>query len=185
MQPKLSLLTEDLIQRILDEAFQLMLKPGIKVQNAEARELLKSAGALVNEETFVTQIPEQLVRKALKTVPHQFHLYDYDGNPKVQYGGEAVHFDPGSSGVAILDPDTLEHRDARTPDLIRVLKVAEQIAQYDAQSTAIVCTARRAPRPPPGTPSFLIRPRRPGARPPAPRRSSGTPRRCGRSRAGG
>ena len=29
---------------------------------------------------------------------------------------------------------------AQTPDLIRVLKVAEQISQYDAQSTAIVCT---------------------------------------------
>ena len=140
MQPKLSLLTDDLIQRILGEAFQLMLKPGIKVQNAEARELLKSAGATVDEETLVAQIPERLVRKALETVPRQFHLYDYDGNPSVQYGGEAVHFDPGSSGVAILDPDTLEHRDAQTPDLIRVLKVAEQIPQYDAQSTAIVCT---------------------------------------------
>jgi trimethylamine--corrinoid protein Co-methyltransferase len=140
MQPKLSLLTEDLIQRILEEAFQLMLKPGIKVQNAEARELLRSAGVPVDEETLVARIPEQVVRKALETVPHQFHLYDYEGNPRVQYGGEAVHFDPGSSGIAILDPDTLEHRDAQTPDLIRVLKVAEQIPQYDAQSTAIVCT---------------------------------------------
>jgi len=140
MQPKLSLLTDDLIQRILAEAFQLMQKPGIKVQNPEARELLKAAGVLVDEETFVARIPEQLVGKALETVPHQFHLYDYDGNPAVQYGGEAVHFDPGSSGVAIFDPETLEHRDAQTPDLIRVLKVAEQIPQYDAQSTAIVCT---------------------------------------------
>src|SRR5512145_3155706 len=140
MQPKLPLLTEELIQRILDEAFQLMLKPGIKVQNEEARGLLKAAGATVDEETLVVHIPEPLVRKALETVPRQFHLYDYDGNPKVQYGGEAVHFDPGSSGVAILDPDTLEHRDAQTPDLIRVLKVTEQIPQYDAQSTAVVCT---------------------------------------------
>jgi trimethylamine--corrinoid protein Co-methyltransferase len=140
MQPKLSLLTDDLIQRILDEAFQLMLKPGIKVQNAEARELLKSAGAPVDEETFVARIPEPVVRKALETVPRQFHLCDYEGNLGVQYGGDVVHFDPGSSGVSILDPDTLEHREAQTPDLIRVLKVAEQIPQYDAQSTAIVCT---------------------------------------------
>ena len=140
MQPKLSLLTADLVQRILDEAFQLLLKPGIKVQNPEARELLSSAGVPIDEETLVAKIPESLVRKALETVPHQFYLYDYDGNPKVQYGGDAVHFDPGSSGVTILDPDTLEHKDAQTPDLIRLLKVAEQIPQYDAQSTAIVCT---------------------------------------------
>ena len=140
MQPKLSLLTDDLIQRILDEAFQLLLKPGIKVQNEEARRLLADAGVEVNEETFVARIPELIVRAALETVPHNFHLYDYDGNPKVQYGGDAVHFDPGSSGITILDPETLEHKDTQTADLIRILKVAEQIPQYDAQSTAVVCT---------------------------------------------
>ena len=140
MQPKLSLLTDDLIQRILDEAFQLLLKPGIKVQNEEARRLLADAGVEVNEETFVARIPELIVRAALETVPRNFHLYDYDGNPKVQYGGDAVHFDPGSSGITILDPETLEHKDTQTADLIRILKVAEQIPQYDAQSTAVVCT---------------------------------------------
>lgn len=140
MQPKLSLLTEELIQRILDEAFQLMLKPGIKVQNADARDLLASAGAQVDEESFVVRIPEQIVNRALETVPHQFHLYDYEGNPKVQYGGDAVHFDPGSSGITILDPETLEHKDSTTPDLINILKITEQIPQYDAQSTALVCT---------------------------------------------
>ena len=140
MQPKLSLLTDDLIERILEEAFQLLLKPGIKVQNPEARQLLASAGVPIDEETNVARIPEQLVHQALKTVPRQFHLYDYEGNPKVQYGGDAVHFDPGSSGVTVLDPETLEHKDAQTSDLIRLLKVAEQIPQYDAQSTAVVCT---------------------------------------------
>jgi trimethylamine--corrinoid protein Co-methyltransferase len=140
MQPKLSLLTDDLIQRILDEAFQLLLKPGIKVQNEEARQLLMKAGAEIDPERHVAKLPEQMVRKALETVPRSFYLYDYDGNPKVQYGGDAVHFDPGSSGVTVLDPETLEHKDAQTADLIRILKVAEQIPQYDAQSTSVVCT---------------------------------------------
>ena len=140
MQPKLSLLTDELIERILDEAFQLMLKPGIKVQNEEARRLLAEAGAEVNEETLVVRIPEQIVKQALSTVPRDFYLYDYDGHPRIHYGGDAVHFDPGSSGVTILDPETLEHKDAQTADLIRIIKVAEQIPQYDAQSTAVVCT---------------------------------------------
>jgi trimethylamine---corrinoid protein Co-methyltransferase len=139
MQPKLSLLDDALIARILDEAYQLMLKPGIKVQNAEARQLLALAGADVNEETLVVRIPEQIVRKALETVPRQFYLYDYDGNPTVQYGGDAVHFDPGSSGISVLIPETLEHKTAETDDLLRVIKVTESLPQYDAQSTAVVC----------------------------------------------
>ena len=139
MRPKLELLTGGQIGQILDEAFQLMQKPGIKVQNEEARQLLASAGADVNEETQVVRIPEKAVRAALDTVPTQFHLYDRRGNPKVQYGGDAVHFDPGSSGVHVLDPETGEHKTSETKDLARIVKVAEMLPQYDAQSTAVVC----------------------------------------------
>ena len=139
MQPKLILLTDDIIQRILDEAHQLLLKPGVKVNNDEARELLASAGAQVDSETNVVHIPEQIVRKSLESVPREFYLYDYDGNPTVKYGGDAVHFDPGSSGIAMLNPETLEHDTTETPHLLKLIKVAEQLPQYDAQSTAVVC----------------------------------------------
>jgi trimethylamine--corrinoid protein Co-methyltransferase len=139
MQPRLSLLTQDLIERIVDEAYQLLLKPGIKVQNEEARKLLLDAGAQVDEETMVVRIPAQIAKAALKTVPRTFQLFDYDGNPTVEYGGDKVQFDPGSSGISVLDPDTLEQKTAETADLIRLLKVAEQLPQYDAQSTAVVC----------------------------------------------
>jgi trimethylamine--corrinoid protein Co-methyltransferase len=88
---------------------------------------------------MVVRIPEQIVKKALETVPRQFFLYDYDGAPKVQYGGDAVQFDPGSSGISVLIPETLEHKTAETADLLRVIKVAETLPQYDAQSTAVVC----------------------------------------------
>ncbi len=38
MQPKLTLLSDELIAQILEEAYQLLQAPGIKVQNPEARE---------------------------------------------------------------------------------------------------------------------------------------------------
>jgi len=119
MRPKLEFLTPDLIARILDEAFQLMQKPGIKVQSTRARDLLVAAGA--------------------KVAPEEFYLYDRTGQPKIRYGGDTVHFDPGSSGVHILDPETLEHKTSYSADLVSVVKVAEMLPQYDAQSTAIVC----------------------------------------------
>jgi trimethylamine---corrinoid protein Co-methyltransferase len=139
MQPKLLLLDDEMIARILDEAYQLLLKPGIKVKNEEARHLLASAGLQVDIETNVVKIPEQIVRKALETAPREFYLYDYDGNPTVRYGGDAVHFDPGSSGIAMLNPESLEHDTTETPHLLKLIKVAEQLSQYDAQSTAVVC----------------------------------------------
>jgi trimethylamine--corrinoid protein Co-methyltransferase len=85
-------------------------------------------------------IPEEVARKALETVPQGFKLFNRDGEPAVDYSGDHVHFDPGSSGVNILDSDTLKHRETITPDLERLVKIAEMLPQYDAQSTAVVCT---------------------------------------------
>lgn len=137
MQPKLELLTKDLVERVLDEAFELMLHPGIKVQSLEARQLLAGAGARLDGE--IASIPEKVVRRALETVPASFHLYDRMGAPVIAYEGDQVHFDPGSSGVHVLDPETLEHKPSTTPDLVRLVKIAEALPQYDAQSTAVVC----------------------------------------------
>ncbi len=138
-QPKLELLSAELVQRILDEAFQLLMKPGIKVQLAEARQLLAAAGARIDETNEVAHIPETVARAALETVPREFFVHNRLGEPAVRYGGDAVHFDPGSSGVHVLDPETLEHRPSTAADLIRIIQVAEMLPQYDAQSTAVVC----------------------------------------------
>ena len=140
MQPKLELLTPELVHQILDEAFQLLMDPGVKVLSKEARDLLAANGAQIDENEAVAHIPEGMLRKALETAPKEFLLYDQKGEPAVQYGGDAVHFDPGSSGLNILDPETLEHRPAQTPDLVRLIQVAEMLPQYAAQSTAVVCS---------------------------------------------
>jgi trimethylamine--corrinoid protein Co-methyltransferase len=139
MQPKLEILPADLVGRVLDEAFQLLMDPGIKVQSPAARELLLAGGAIAGEDEQVLRIPEKVARRALESVPHEFTLYNRAGEPAVCYGGDAVHFDPGSSGVHILDPETLEHKPSTSQDLIRLIKVAEMLPQYDAQSTAVVC----------------------------------------------
>ena len=139
MQPKLTLLSDEMIARILEEAYELLRCPGVKVQNPEARDLLAEAGAILYPDNQVIGIPAALVHKALDSVPREFYLYDYDGNPAVHYGGDSVHFDPGSSGIAMLNPETLEHETTEARHLIRLLKVAEQLPQYDAQSTAVIC----------------------------------------------
>ena len=139
MRPKLTLLSDEIIARILEEAYELLRCPGVKVQNPEARDLLAAAGAIMYPDNNVVGIPAALVHKALESVPREFYLYDYDGNPVVHYGGDSVHFDPGSSGITMLNPETLEHDTTETEHLLRLIKVAEQIPQYDAQSTAVIC----------------------------------------------
>ena len=137
MSSKLSILDSTQLARILDDAFHLLLSPGIKIESAEASELLCSAGAIVQDGRV--RIPAQLVEKSLAAVPREFSLYDRAGHPAVRYGGDAVHFDPGSSCLNVLDSETLQPRPATSADLAQLIQVAEMLPQFAAQSTAVVC----------------------------------------------
>ena len=136
MQPTLRLLDAPLIERILAEAFQLIRDPGVRVA-PYVEDLLRNAGITLNN--GVAHIPEPLARTALQSVPHEFFLYDRNGHPAVHYGGNHVHFDPGSSCLNILDAETRQPRPAMTPDLVRLVQVTEMLPQFAAQSTAMVC----------------------------------------------
>lgn len=138
MQPRMTLLSDEMVEQVLSEAFQLLVDVGVKVLLPEARALLAEAGATVDADD-VAHIPEAVARKALETAPHEFWLYNRLGEPAVHYGGDSVHFDPGSSGVNMLNPETLEHYSAQTADLVALIKLVEMLPQYDAQSTAVVC----------------------------------------------
>ncbi|MBL8056057.1 MAG: trimethylamine methyltransferase family protein [Anaerolineales bacterium] len=135
--PQLDLLSPDLRDQILAEALALLEEPGVRVHSAAAQDRLAEAGARITGE--VARLPEALVRGAVSTAPREFWLHDAAGAPVVHYGGAAVHFDPGSAAVRVLDPVTGEHRPAVTADLVRLVQVAESLPQYDAQSTAVVC----------------------------------------------
>ena len=139
MPQKLEFLSKELVHQILEEAFQLLNVPGIKVHSAQARELLAAAGASVEETRQVVHIPERLVRSVLEKVPSAFYLYDAGNRPAIHYGEDQVHFDPGSSGLKVLDAEDFQERLATTPDLIRLIQTTEMLPQYDAQSTAVVC----------------------------------------------
>jgi trimethylamine--corrinoid protein Co-methyltransferase len=136
MRPKLELLDKPLIERILDEAFQLIESPGVRVA-PYVEDLLRAAGITVKE--GVAHIPEALARRVLDLAPRGFCLYDRLGKPGVHYNADAVHFDPGSSCLNILDPETQQARPAISADLVRLVQVVEMLPQFAAQSTAMVC----------------------------------------------
>jgi len=137
VRPDLKLLDLSLTERIVAEAFELLINPGVKVATPRAIELLAGAGTRV--ENGIAHIPESLARCALESVPREFFLYDRAGAAVVHYGGEKVHFDPGSSCLNILDPDTLQPRPAQSGDLVRLVQLTEMLPQFAAQSTAFVC----------------------------------------------
>jgi trimethylamine--corrinoid protein Co-methyltransferase len=139
MQPRIKLLNDELVERIIAEGFELLQDPGVRIHSTEALTLLADAGADVDLEAKVARIPQLLVEQALKSAPSGFALYDGDGNIAVRYEGDHVQFDPGSTAVNILDGETGQHRKPVTADYVRYAQLTEMLPAYQAISTAFVC----------------------------------------------
>jgi len=101
MTPKLQLLDSATVDKVLSEAFELIQNPGVRVAPIAA-ELLIASGVRVSG--GIAHISDAAVRRALDSAPKEFSLFTRDGQPAVHYGGDDVHFDPGSSCLNILDP---------------------------------------------------------------------------------
>jgi len=140
MQPKIKLLSDELVERIIAEGFDLLRDPGARIHSDEALTLLADAGADVDRGARIARIPQPLVEKALKTAPSSFALYDGDGNIAARYEGDHVQFDPGSAAVNILDGETGQHRKPVTADYARYAQLVEMLPAYQAASTAFVCS---------------------------------------------
>ncbi len=139
IRPKLEPLSKETVDRALDEAYDLLMDPGVLIHYDEALQLLGDAGAEVDMESRLARIPRTLAEKAVETAPSSFHLYDYDGKPVVHYGGDDVHFDPGSAAIEIADYGADQSRVPVTVDCENYVRVAEMLPQIDAVATSIVC----------------------------------------------
>ena len=140
MRPQFRILSEDLIQQIIAEGFELLMDPGVRVHNSEALGLLADAGADVDFESQIAYIPRDIVEQALQTAPSEFYLHSLDGEPVVHYGADSVQFDPGSAAITVLDSETQRQRAPVTADFVKFVKLVETLPQLDAQSTAFICT---------------------------------------------
>ncbi len=136
---KLELLASDVIRRIVAEAHELLWDPGVRIHSHEALTLLADAGATVDFEAQVAHIPAEMAQKAVETAPSSFHLYNADGEAVVHYGGDDVHFDPGSAAINIMDHGATASRQPVTADFVRYMKLVEMLPALDAASTALVC----------------------------------------------
>jgi hypothetical protein len=124
-----------LIERILEEAFQLIEEPGVRAARYVVR--VAARGGCSSDRRSGSH-SEGTGSAIAGNRSAQFYLYDRQGRPAVHYGGDHVHFDPGSSCLNILDPETRQARPALAADLVKMVEVAEMLPQFAAQSTAML-----------------------------------------------
>ncbi len=137
-RPKLDMLSGSFIDQIVSEAIDVLGKKGVLIENDEALRLLADAGCECKEKTVLFK--ENLIEESLKTTPHSIKVFDRSGDLAMNLEGDAIHFDPGSGALTILDPVKLEERDPVTKDLIRFAILTDALPNLAAQSTEMIST---------------------------------------------
>ena len=138
IRPKLNLLSNELIQKILDEAYEVLEKKGLFIENKEALSLFAQAGTKIEESSQRVFIKPELVESSLASAPSTITFYDREEKVKHLVGGDEVHFDPGSAAVTILDSQTQEQRKAVSQDVINFYRITENMEYIHFQCTGII-----------------------------------------------
>ena len=135
MRPSLNILEPELIGRVVDEAKRVLAEHGFEIRGPEMRRRLIEAGFPQRDDDRIL-FPRAAVEEALRTAPGSFLLYDRDGRPRADIGGDRVHFIPGSSGLKVLDHRTGEARPATSLDFAEYIRLADGLANITYLATA-------------------------------------------------
>jgi len=138
MRPVLRLLSNELIERIVVEAREVLSKLGVEIHNQSVLGMLADHGAAADFESRRVRLSPDVIDKALKTVPGSFQLFDVLGNQTHDFAGDHVYFTPGSAAINILDPATGQMRRPTTADYVRYVKLTSGLRHIASQSTAFI-----------------------------------------------
>ena len=135
-RPEVALLTGGQVERIVEQALEVLATVGVFVEHEEARTLLGDAGARV--EGGRVHLGEDIVRAAVDSAPSRIQVYDRNGEPALDLTGTKVHFDPGSAALYILDAEQRRRRLPTSEDCVHLAWVAESCRNIHAQSTGLI-----------------------------------------------
>jgi trimethylamine--corrinoid protein Co-methyltransferase len=136
MRPTLNIISDDLIIRIVDEAKRILAETGMDIRGPELRARLLDAGLKTDSSDERILFPADVVENAIESAPPTFTLYDRDGEPHAELGGDHVNFVPGSSGLKILDHRSGETRLSNTADFVEYVRIADGLEHIGYLATA-------------------------------------------------
>jgi trimethylamine--corrinoid protein Co-methyltransferase len=141
MRPGLNVLDGELIGRILAEAKRIMSETGTEVRGERLRQRLLDHGLKADASGVRLLFPPEVVERAIADAPKSFTLFNRDGQPYTDIGGDNVHYTPGSSGLKIMDHRSGETRLANSTDFVEYARLCDGLSHIAYLSTAFSTNA--------------------------------------------
>jgi len=138
LRPKVRFLEDELIERIVSEARDVLCKLGVTIHNEGLLSLLSDNGAVVDKNKEHVLFTPDLIDRAIEGAPSGFKLYNAMGETACDFSGDNVHFTPGSSAIYIQDAGEKDLRAATVADYVRYTILVSRLEYIASQSTAMV-----------------------------------------------
>ena len=118
--------------RMIHEAVKKILwEVGVIIEHTPScKQLLRKKDCWQDDQGYV-HLPEDLIERAILSVPDIVRLYDHDGNIKVDTNSSISSYCPGHNCVRILDYRTNELRPCSLDDIRETARLCETLPNID------------------------------------------------------
>jgi trimethylamine--corrinoid protein Co-methyltransferase len=128
--PPVAVLREEDVKTIHAAALHLLSHTGIHLPHAEARRLLRQAGASEDPEGRML-LPAAMVEDAVDSAPSRIPWFDQSGTREVPLEISNVLFGPGSDSLYVVDRASGAIRRAVLRDVIDNVRLVEALPEFD------------------------------------------------------
>jgi trimethylamine--corrinoid protein Co-methyltransferase len=136
-RPRVEMIEGAMIERIIDEAFEVLGKVGLQFEHPKALALMGDHGQKIDRGREWAWLSRGFVEKAIASAPRSFRLWNVTGDASIEIGGDGLNYDPGSAAIKMLDTDGGVHR-SQSADYVRISRLVQQLPHIRAQSTSVV-----------------------------------------------
>jgi trimethylamine--corrinoid protein Co-methyltransferase len=127
LETYLRILSEDEKAGVHERTLKILTETGVRVETDKGRQILKGAGADIDESTKIAKIPRTLVEDSLHLAPKKFSLgarrpgWDLPMNV-----GDCILM-PDGEGITIVDRNTGEHRPTTYNDWLESTRLSDAL----------------------------------------------------------
>lgn len=126
-QPELKVLSDEQIYAIHQAALEILWNTGVLVKAPAARDLLRRAGARVDDQTMLCRIPGYIIEEALKRAPSSFTVYARNPAHNVHVSTRALHYEPMIGRLNCYDYTTGTTHRTTLQDVADLIKLADAL----------------------------------------------------------
>ena len=129
-QPMLKVLSDEQVYDIHRAALAILGNTGVLVKAPAARDLLRRAGADVDDETMRCRIPADVVEAALKHAPASFTVYARNPAHDVHVSTQTLHYEPMIGRLNCYDYATGTTHRTTLEDVGHLVRLADALPSY-------------------------------------------------------